>query len=202
MSRRASGLPAQRRAEFIGGAALGAAAAAGAVVVGAPMLARSAAAGDVRGLNLLLLLERVQATFHRQAADAAVADGDLQTYLELVATQDLRHADALVDELGAEADPEPTVTFDDAMFASPRGIAMAAGDLKDIAVAGYNGQIGNLSVAGAGLAARLVGIDARHAGWIRTLEGPDAVAPQATDPGADEAAVRARLRDRGVALGG
>ena len=45
-------------------------------------------------------------------------------------------------------------------------------------------------------------IDARHAGWIRTLAGVDPVAPMPTDPGIGANEMRARLDDLGVMIGG
>ncbi len=192
----------QRRSEFIGGAALGVAAAAGAVAIGIPTFADSAAEGDVGVLNVLLQVERVLAAYHRQAAESAVASGDLQTYLDRAATQDERHVDELIDVLGSDAEAEMTISFDDSLFASPEAIATAAGDLKDIAIAGYNGHAGNLSPAGIALTSRLVAIDARHAGWIRTLAGVEPVAPQPTDPGISADEVQSRLEDLGVTIGG
>ncbi|MDH3225917.1 MAG: ferritin-like domain-containing protein [Thermoleophilia bacterium] len=192
----------QRRSEFIGGAAIGAAAAAGVVAIGIPAFADSASEGDVAVLNALLLVERVLAAYHRQAADTAIASGDLQTYLDRAATHDERHVDELVAALGSDAEAEPTIGFDDTLFASPQAIATAAGDLKDIAIAGYNGHAGSLSAAGIALTSRLVAIDSRHAGWIRTLAGVELVAPQPTDPGIDAREVRSRLHDLGVRIGG
>jgi len=192
----------QRRSEFIGGAAIGAAAAAGVVAVGIPALADSATEGDVGVLNVLLLVERVLAAYHRQAAASAIASGDLQTYLDRATAHDEQHVDELIAALGSDAESEPAIAFADELFASPGAIASAAGDLKDVAIAGYNGHAGNLSPAGLALTASLVAIDSRHAGWIRTLAGVEPVAPMATDPGISANEVLSRFEDLGVTIGG
>jgi hypothetical protein len=47
-------------------------------------------------------------------------------------------------------------------------------------VSAYNGQAGNLTKPALAVAAQIVSVDARHAGWIRAIRGEDA-APNPTD---------------------
>lgn len=160
------------------------------------VFAAPSAAQEQRVLNLLLLVERTEAAFYRQALAQAGLSGDMQEYAEVVADHERAHWKALEDALGSAADKEPSFDFGGAVK-SPEAFAKAAASLEDVAVAAYNGQAGNVGKDAFLLAARIVSVEARHAAWIRSIAGRDP-APDAVDQPKTEKQIRAALRQIGV----
>lgn len=158
--------------------------------------AAPSAAQEQRVLNLLLLVERTEAAFYRQAIAQAGLSGDMQEYAEVVSGHERAHRKALEDALGSAADKPPSFDFG-AAVKSPDAFAKAAASLEDVAVAAYNGQAGNVGKDAFLLAARIVSVEARHAAWIRSIAGRDP-APDAVDQPKTEKQIRASLRQIGV----
>jgi hypothetical protein len=177
---------------------------AGAALLAIPLLADSkpSPAADAAILEYLILFERVQVAFEERAAEAGLASGALLTYLRRAAEQDRAHVDELAGMLPGAAPDEPEVEFDEAIFESAESIAAAAVALKDLALGAYNGQAAALTPQAMATTVKLVAIDGRHAGWIKTLARVPGVAPEATDPGRTQEEVLAALEPIGITIGG
>jgi rubrerythrin len=184
------------RALVCGGAAIG-----GLAAWGLPQLsvASPSEEQDKRVLKLVLALEYVEAAFYKEALARAGLKGELRQYARIVAGHERAHADFVAQALGSAAQPEPAHDFGDSTK-DPDAFTAAAVALEDLAVATYNGQAGNLTIPTLKAAARIVSVEARHAAWIRSIAG-EVPATRPTDPAANEAATRARLRDIDAAAG-
>ena len=109
-------------------------------VVGAAVLTRAVgvsaqSAGQEQDvLNLLLLVERTEEAFYREALSDARLTGEMQEFAQVALEHETEHVAALEDALGSAADEPPTFDFGDATQ-SPDAFAQAAADLEDVAVA-------------------------------------------------------------------
>ena len=176
----------------------GALTAGGVVVAGLPKLASSAApspAQDVRILNLVLLLEYVEAAFYAEARAKGALRGELREFAEVVGGHEQQHVAFLKKALGGKARAQPKMAFGKATT-DPDAFAEGALALEDTGVAAYNGQATNLTAATLAAAARIVSVEARHAAWIRSIVGKTPAA-DATDPSLTEAQVMKALRKTG-----
>src|SRR5688572_23461260 len=155
------------RAELLrrGGLAAAGGAAGVAVLAQAGGVSAQSAAQERRALNVLLLVERTQAAFYREALRDARLTGEMQEFARVVLDHEVAHVGALEGALGNAADPEPSFDFGDATR-SEDAFANAAAQLEDVAVAAYNGQAGNVGPDAFLVAARIVSVEARHAAWI------------------------------------
>ncbi|CAA9513600.1 MAG: hypothetical protein AVDCRST_MAG12-3362, partial [uncultured Rubrobacteraceae bacterium] len=182
------------RADLFRGAGAAAAAAVGVAAAGRHGSAQAApsAEQDRKVLNLLLQVERTEAAFYEQAAAGGALTGELAEYAEVVLGHERQHVAFLEEQLGAGADPAPRFDFGQATR-EPQAFARTAARLEDIAVAAYNGQATNVSDAVFAAAARIVSVEARHAAWVRSIDGRDP-APDATDAPSSEDEVRDALR--------
>jgi len=145
------------------------------------VFAAPSAAQEQRVLNLLLLVERTEDAFYRQALAQAGLSGDMQEYAEVVADHERAHRKALEDALGSAADKEPSFDFGGAVK-SPEAFAKAAASLEDVAVAAYNGQAGNVGKDAFLLAARIVSVEARHAASHWRAPPTRSVRPASSSP--------------------
>ena len=186
------------RLDFLRSALAGAAAVAGAVLFGGADTVRGADSQerDVRVLNLVLLLEYTQAAFYAEAIQNAGLAGDLLDYAQAVARHEQEHVAFLRQALGRDAVASPRFDFGRATR-DPDAFTRAAIELEDLAVAGYNGQATNLSRATLAAAARIVSVEARHAGWIRALAARVA-APEPVEKPVTAAALEQGLRQIGM----
>jgi len=187
------------RADLLRGA--GAAAAAAAVGVAAAgrhgaAQAAPSAEQDRRVLQLLLLVEQTEAAFYEQAARGGALSGELAEFLEVVLDHERQHLAFLQEQLGSAAEPPPRFDFGQATR-DPKQFAQTAARLEDIAVGAYNGQATNVSRGVLAAAARIVSVEARHAAWIRSIDGRDP-APDTTDTALGEDEVRQALREIGA----
>ncbi len=148
-----------------------------------------------RALNLLLLVERTEVAFYREALSGARLTGETQDFARAVLEHETAHAEALEQALGSAADEPPSFDFGDATQ-SMEAFAGAAAELEDVAVAAYNGQAANVGPDAFLLAARIVSVEARHAAWIRSIAGRDP-APDAVDEPRTAAQVRRALEGWG-----
>jgi hypothetical protein len=170
----------------------------GGVVMGAlPKLAASAPspAQDVRILNLVLLLEYVEAAFYAEARAKGALRGELRQFAGVVGRHERQHVSFLKKALGGKARGEPRLDFGKATT-DPDAFVAAAVTIEDTVVAAYNGQATNLTADTLAAAARIVSVEARHAAWIRAIAGK-LPASKATDPLKTQAQVMATLRKTG-----
>jgi rubrerythrin len=153
----------------------------GALVAAFPRLAGSApsAAQDRKILNFALLLEYVEAGFYEEAFKNGKLTGDLREYVSIVRGHERQHVAFLTKALGGAARKEPKLDFGDAT-SDPQRFTDAAIELEELMIAAYNGQAVNLTKATLAQAAKIVSVEARHAGWIRAIAGKNP-APDATD---------------------
>jgi hypothetical protein len=165
-----------RRALAAGGAVL----AGGVIVGGLPRPAESAPspAQDAEIFNLALLLEYMESAFFTEASVSGKLTGELLEFTEIVRGHERAHVAFLRDALGEKARKRPTFDFGNATQ-EPAAFTAAAMALQDLMVAAYNGQAGNLTTGALEAAAKIVSVEARHAGWIRAIAdrnpAPDAV---------------------------
>jgi hypothetical protein len=195
-----SAVPTRRsRAELLRGAVVagGILTAGGVVLGGLPPHASSAPspAQDVRILNLVLLLEYVEAGFYSEAREKGVLRGELSQFATVVGSHERQHISFLKKALGSQARKEPRLKFGKATT-DPAAFVAAAVALEDTSVAAYNGQATNLTADALAAAARIVSVEARHAAWIRAIAGK-VPAAEATDTPKNEAQVLAALRKTG-----
>ncbi len=155
----------------------------GGVVLGEhaePALSRPSAKQDAEILNFALLLEYVQSAFYAEALRRAGLTGELQTFATTVGFHEQAHLDLLKETLGAAARKSPKLDFGDDTADAGR-FGAAAIKLEDLGVAAYNAQAPNLTRPALAAAARIVSVEARHASWIRDLQG-EVPAPEAAEP--------------------
>lgn len=166
-----------RRALAAGGTVL----AGGVVIAGLPRLAVSAPspAQDVEILNFALQLEYMESAFFTEASGSGRLKGELLEFAELVRGHERAHVAFLRNALGRKAGERPTFDFGDATR-DPKAFTSAAVALQDLMVAAYNGQAANLTTGVLASAAKIVSVEARHAGWIRAIAGNNP-APKATE---------------------
>ena len=150
---------------------------------------------DVRILNLVLLLEEMEAAFYADAEERGALRGELAEFARIVGDHERAHVAFLRDALGARAEPEPRFDFGDTT-SHPDRFAVTAAMLEDTGVAAYNGQAVNLTKPVLKAAAKIVSVEAKHAAWIRDIVGQPA-APDATDKPATERQVRAAVTRTG-----
>jgi hypothetical protein len=153
----------------------------GVFVAALPRLAISAPspAQDAEILNFALLLEYIESAFFTEASLKANLSGELLEYADIVRGHERAHVAFLRGALGNKARKQPTFEFGDATR-EPAAFTAAAVSLEDLAVAAYNGQAANLTTGALEAAAKIVSVEARHAGWIRAIAGKNP-APRATD---------------------
>jgi hypothetical protein len=153
----------------------------GVVVGGLPRFARSAPspAQDVRILNLVLLVEYLEAAFYADAVSKGRLTGELRQFARVVGGHERAHAAFVAKTLGSAARKKPKFSFG-AVTGDPATFTAAALALEDLSVAAYNGQATNLTKGALAAAARIVSVEARHAAWIRFIAGK-LPAPDPTD---------------------
>jgi Ferritin-like domain len=180
----------------------GAVVAGGVLIGGLPGVAPGARSKeqDVRILNLVLLLEELEAAFYADAEARGALRGELAEFARVVGEHERAHVAFLRKALGGQAEPKPAFDVGNTTSDRERFVAAAA-LLEDTAVAAYNGQAVNLTKPVLKAAATIVSVEARHAAWIRDIVGQPA-APQATDTPATERQVRRALARTGFVKAG
>ena len=101
-----------------------------------------------------------------------------------------RHVEFLRSQLGGGARRRPRLDFGNAVAGPERFVATAI-ELEDLTVVAYNGQAPNLTAGALAAAARIVSVEARHAAWIRDLDGRNPAPLAADRPISAAAATRA-----------
>jgi len=164
------------RAAFLRKAGLGAGAVigGGAVMGALPSLASAATpASDVAILNFALTLEYLEAEFYRQAKANNVGSGqvDLSSFIDVVAAHEAAHVAFLRRALGRKAVAKPAFDFKDTVTDQAKFQATSQ-VLEDTGVMAYLGQAAHIKskkvLAAAG---SVLAVEARHASWIRDING-------------------------------
>lgn len=152
--------------------------------VGGVQLAASAdsggsAATDRKILTYGLLIERLQAAFYAEALHRGHLTGEARQFAQVVGAEEQAHVKYLSAALGSSAGPSPRFRFGDSVTDPARFLATAI-SLEETGLGVYNGQAVSLTPKTLAAAARVVSVEARHAGWARALAGKDP-APVAVD---------------------
>jgi ferritin-like protein len=164
------------RAAFLRKAGVGAGAVigGGAVMAALPSMASAATpASDVAILNFALTLEYLEAEFYRQAKANNVGSGQegLTNFVKVVAGHEAAHVAFLKGALGRKAIAMPNFDFKDTVTDQAKFQATAQ-VLEDTGVMAYLGQAGQIKskkvLAAAG---SVLAVEARHASWIRDING-------------------------------
>jgi hypothetical protein len=175
------------KAGLLGGGLIGVAA------LGRPELAGAASSKrDVAILNYALTLEYLEAAFYTEAEKMGALDGELALFARVVGAHERAHVKALKAALGRKAVKRPRFNFRGTTESAAR-FAATAQTLEDTGVAAYAGQAPHVKsdvILKAALAIHT--IEARHAGWIRDINGA-APAPAAFDDPKSKRAVLAAV---------
>jgi len=184
------------RAQFVARAVVagGALTAGGVLVAGLPRIAVSAPspAQDQKILNFALLLEYIESGFYAEAFAKGKLTGNLLEYVTIVRGHERAHVAFLKGALGDKARKEPKLDFGETT-SDPEKFTTAAIALEETVIAAYNGQAANLTKGTLNEAAKIVSVEARHAGWIRAIAGRNP-APNATDQPKTGAEVQAEIK--------
>ncbi len=141
---------------------------------------RKSKANDIKILNYALTLEYLEAAFYAQGnANKAWKDASFQRFAEITGKHEADHVATLQKVLGKKAVKSPEFNFG-AAVTDPATFAATAQVLEDTGVAAYAGQVTNVFQGPVlAAAASIHSVEARHAAWIRFLNGGGA-------PGASE----------------
>src|SRR5919107_3892470 len=145
-----------------------------------PASAAAAGKGDIAILNYALTLEYLEAAFYTEAEKMGALDGELALFARVVGAHERAHVKALRQVLGRRAVAKPRFNFR-GTTESARTFATTAQVLEDTGVSAYAGQAPRVK-ADAVLQAALAihSVEARHAAWIRDINGAPP-APRAFD---------------------
>jgi len=200
------------RASFLkkAGIGLGAVAGSGAVLGALPSVASAAAipATDIAILNFALTLEYLEAAFYAQAKGNNVGNGqqNLTAFINVVAGHEAAHVAFLKGALGSKAVASPKFDFKDAVTNQAK-FAATAQVLEDTGVEAYLGQAANIKskkvLAAAG---SILPVEARHASWIRDINGKftggaPLPAPSAFQGARTKAQILAKVKATGFIVG-
>ncbi len=179
-------------------AGLGGVAVAGGLLARGPGVARSATSPeqDVRVLNFILELERLEEAFYAQALRRGFRSAELAEFAEVAGAHEREHVAFLERALGEDAARSPAFALDD-VVRDDRRFSASAVVLEDALVTAYTGQAANLTRKRLAAAATIASVEARHAAWIRDING----LPPAPDPvgrATTEQQVRRILREQGL----
>jgi rubrerythrin len=147
-------------------------------------------ANDVKILNYALTLEFLEAAFYKEAVanKAYGTSAELKKFAETVAKHEASHVAFLKTALGSSAIKSPTFDFGKAVTDTETFRATAQ-VLEDTGVSAYLGQVANVFQAGVlGAAGTIATVEARHASWIRFINGATP-APTSFDTRKSEATI-------------
>jgi len=129
------------------------------------------AASDVAILNYALTLEYLGAAFYNEAVAKGKFTGKVGKFAKIVGAHENAHVAFLKSALGSAAVKKPKFDFKGTTTSRAKFMARAQ-VLEDTGVAAYLGQVGRIKSAKIlGAAGSILPIEARHAGWIRDLNG-------------------------------
>lgn len=171
---------------------------------------RKSAANDLKILNFALTLEYLEAEFYDRALkNAAFKDAQYKRFGEIVAIHEAKHVAFLKKVLGSNAVKKPSFDFKDTVT-DPAKFAATAQVLEDTGVSAYLGQVTNIKQSVVlGAAGTIATVEARHASWIRYLNGgaseqtpiADLPAPATFDKRKSEKTILAAVKDTGFITG-
>lgn len=167
-----------KKAALGGGAALGS----GVFLAGLPDLAlgQKSNAQDVKILNYALLLEFLENDFYVKARRQANLRGDARRAFRVIQRHEAIHVRTLRSVLKGKARQKPRFDFGNATNNQRSALALAQ-VLEDTGVTAYLGQATRIKQpAVLAAAGTIVTIEARHAAFIRELNG-NSFAPRAFD---------------------
>ena len=123
-------------------------------------------------LNFALTLEFLEAEFYKQAvSNRAFKSPEFEEFARTVADHEAKHVSFLRKALGSAAVKKPSFDFGDTVTDGNK-FAATAQVLEDTGVRAYLGQVGNISSrAVLGAAGTIATVEARHAAWIRYING-------------------------------
>jgi hypothetical protein len=159
---------------------------------------KRSAKNDGAILNYALTLEYLEAAFYAQAvANQAYGTSDaLKQFAEVVADHEAKHVAFLKGALKSAAVKSPTFDFGDTVT-DPAKFAATAQVLEDTGVNAYLGQVGNIKAKGVlAAAATITTVEARHAAWIRNINGAPP-APYSFDKRRSEKSILAAVGETG-----
>ena len=161
---------------LFGGGLLGGGAILGLMAEGASAQSSS----DIAILNFALTLEYLEAAFYTEAEEMGALNGELALFAGVVGAHERAHVKALKTALGRRAVKRPRFNFR-GTTESPKAFKATAQVLEDTGVSAYAGQAPRVK-ADAVLQAALAihSVEARHASWIRDINGASP-APRAFD---------------------
>ncbi len=128
---------------------------------------------DVKILNYALTLEFLEAAFYAQAVSngAFGTSAPLKIFAETVAKHEAAHVSFLKKALGSAAIKSPKFDFGNAVT-DQATFAATAQVLEDTGVNAYLGQVGNVfQIPVLKAAGTIATVEARHAAWIRDING-------------------------------
>lgn len=127
---------------------------------------------DIAVLKYALTLEHLESAFYLQALrNISFTDKNLEFFARVTGAHEKNHVDTLVSILGKKAIKPPVFDFGNAVR-DEKTFAATAQVLEDTGVAAYAGQGGNLLQRNVIIAALSIhSVEARHAAWIRILNG-------------------------------
>src|SRR5579859_6230920 len=191
-----------RKAGVGAGAVIGGGALFGALpaIAGARTRSRGVAKSDVAILNYALTLEYLEAEFYTEAVASGALKGKVATFARVVKGHEVAHVAALKGALGSAAVKKPKFNFKGTTHNQAKFQATSE-VLEETGVAAYLGQVGNIKskqiLAAAG---SILPIEARHAGWIRDINGTVG-APKAFEAGKSMSQVLAAVKATGFIVG-
>jgi len=160
------------RAAFLAKAGLLGGGLVGAAALGAPEIAGAATRkSDIAILNYALTLEYLEAAFYTEAERRGALSGELADFAIVVGAHERAHVKGLKAALGRKAVKKPRFDFQ-GTTTDPGRFAATAQVLEDTGVAAYAGQAPRVkadAILRAALAIHTV--EARHASWIRDING-------------------------------
>lgn len=195
----------ETRASFLKKAGIGAGAVigSGAMLGALPSIAGAStkvAKSDVAILNYALTLEYLEAAFYTEAVSKGRFSGKVGTFAKIVAAHEKAHVAFLKSALGSAAVAQPKFDFKGTTTSEAKFKATAQ-VLEDTGVAAYLGQVGRIKspkiLAAAG---SILPIEARHAGWIRDINGVSG-APKAFEGAKSMAQILAAVKGTGFIVG-
>jgi len=164
----------------------------GALLAAMASPAQAATANDVSILNFALTLEYLEAEFYTEAVAMGALSGDVLEFAQIVGAHERAHVAFLKKALGTAAVAKPSFNFRGTTENQAKFQATAQ-VLEDTGVKAYKGQaplIDSDAVLAAALSVHSV--EARHASWIRDINGTSP-APAAFDPAATKQQILAAV---------
>ncbi len=178
----------------------------GALIGGLPLAFAGAATpkSDVKILNYALTLEYLEAAFYSEALAKGKLDGSLKVFATTVAAHETAHVEALQKALGSAAGKKPTFDFK-GTTGDRKKFAATSQLLEDTGVSAYQGQATAIKTPAVLMAAgSILPVEARHAAWIRDINGAGSnpsPAPNAFSPPKSMSEVLAAVKQTGFIKG-